>query len=606
MTIIVWGFIDVQNKETSKLYYLSLEAECQAGYLAVHTRSNASNNKAVFLQPGDILRLDLCIVYNTSIRIMGVSFSSDGKETSAELLLDGLPFGNFSTSAHSNEGEFWNTFHDSGPIGNLFELEPGRHYLDLCINPKQTQGIEVDQFYIGTTDKYTTRDILTCKLSCLCELNRPEIHEQETGVQPATFIQRSFPTKCAEQDNVDIALLHPTVQEYRITASYPGYNSMLNYRVSDFRNCENLSPALLWVISKKPYDSKQDVLSNIESMELDLDPSKPLRVKIAFPLKGKSKGLIDADIGSVLMIKFHKIMHDISIEMTFKGRHKDISSGKMRDLSQTRITALWLIPDYSWSDEEFNEIYLLITTKQSQRVLVDYISLNRRRELGETITTLYEDVDTALVGVNVDFWWRRPNTMTVTVDDGTSNQGVFENIDYIRLQKRNPGCNSTTQLFVLYQDGNSRSLPPLIHGVDWIPFGSSVIIGPSNLTCFKPAADIRALHIQQVTPTLRFQITYNDNSTATVEVCTHKLQTDVHVYDINMSGNRTEIPFVRFRSMWVTNGNCDVDHFKTNGEPGRPILTKWENLESTWAKFYRSCESKHLNKSPDMSIELLQ
>lgn len=606
MTVLVCGVVAVSNNETSELYYLSLEPETQAGNLMVHCRSNSSDNKVVCMNPGDTLRLDLCVAYNTSVGIMGVLFYCVETDTTVDLFLDGMPLGNFSTGAQSTRNNFWNEIHDSGPIGSLQNLEPGRHYVDLYLNPDQIQGIEIDRLYIGTTDKYITADILACQLNCMCELNEPELHPPETDIKPARFIQRSFPTKCAEEDNVDIALIHPTVQAYRITSFYPGYNSMLSYHRRDFRNCEDVYTEQLWLIKNNPYDMKHNVLINIQSMELDLNSSKPLTVKILFPLKGKSKGFIDADIGSVLMIKFKEIVHDFSIAMSFKGRHERISSEVENHFSKTCITALWSIPDYSWSDQEFNEIELLFATNESQQVVLDYISFNRRQERGETVTTLYENVDTAIVGVNVDFWWRRPHTMTVTMEDGIGDQKLFENIDYIQLQKRILGSSNTSQIFVLYQDGNIRSLPPPIHGLDCVPFGSSVIIGPSDLMCLKPAADIQALHIYQVVPTLRFQITYRDNSTASVEVDTYGFQTEVLVHDIDMAGNRTDIPFARFRSMWVTNGNCNVDHFKINGADGQPILTDWKKLESTWAKFYRSCESKHLNKSPDMCIELLQ
>lgn len=606
LVVLAHSFNISANDGSPKLHYLTIEAENHACDRGVHRRPYASNHKAVYLKPGGTLRLDLCTAFNASIRIMGVFFFCTGSEITVEVSMDGLPIGKFSTPAHLNTTDRWKEFYDSGPIGELQLLKPGPHYIDLYISPNETELIEIDELYIGTTDNYTTKEILTCQLSCMDELNSPEVHDPKPGLAPATFIQHSFPTKCAERDNVNIALVHPTVQSYRITASYPAYNSMLNHGGCDYRNCGNINAIILWMIRNEPYDSMHNVLTDMESMELMLNASEPLLVKIAFSIDGKSKGLIDADIGSILLIKFKEIVHDFSIDMNFKGRHKNVSTGGTINLNKAHINDMWTIPDYTWSESEHNEIYLLFKTNQTQRVVLDYVALRRRRQRGKTVTTLYEDADTAIVGVNLDFWWRRPYTMNVTVEDNSGNQRVFENIDYIKLKKRTVGCCTMSKMFVLHQDGKASSVPPLIHGLNSVPFGSSFIIGPSNLTCAKPAADIRALHIYQVVPTLRFRVTYYDNSTASVEVSTKGLETEVLVSDIKMTTNRTETPFVLFRSMWVTNGNSNVDHFKTNRENGRPILAPWNNLTSTWAKFYRSCESKHLSKSPDMSIELLQ
>ncbi|XP_029646980.1 uncharacterized protein LOC115220920 [Octopus sinensis] len=586
--------------ETSELIF---EAEKQPGNLKVHSRSNASNKKVVYLLPGKTLRLDLCIANNSSLRMMGFRYSIDGKATVVLVNIDNQQLQSFSISGHSKGGELWNVFRDSGPARKPLFLSEGIHFLDIHINSNETQGIEIDHLTIMTDNPYISEDLMSCRLSCFHELDKAEPvkkdHTRRSDL--VTLIQRSFPTKCAEQDNIDIAFIHASVKKYRVTPSYPRFDSMLNNRGAMFKDCFSISQSQLWLLKGKPLDPEHNVVMNINSFVLKLTKSRLYKFIIFFPLKGKMSGVIDADIGSNFTVKLKKISRPLYINMTYNGRNSKLSELQHRKFSPRTLKGVWSIPDFTWSESNINAIFLILVSDEDQLVIIDEISLVRRPERGETVKPLYQSLNTILEGVNVDFWWRRPKTMSVILE-GTK----FDNIDFIRLSKRVLGSSDTSQVFVLYQDGNARTLPPLLHGVDWLPFGSSVILGPTNLSSFRPFADIEVFKIVRVEPTLIAVIQYYDNSSANIEVISNRTQTQILVYNISMASVSTFLPFIRFRSMWIKDGLSDVDHIKIDGDKGLHILSTWRILRARNVRFYRSCESKHLSMSPNIKIEILK
>ncbi|GAB1609447.1 uncharacterized protein LOC115220920 [Argonauta hians] len=586
--------------ETSELIF---EAEDRPGYLKINRRSNASNNKTVCLLPGNTIRLDLCIANNSSLRMMGFRYSINGGATIVHVNIDSQVLQSFSISGQSKGEDSWNVFRDSGPARKPLFLSEGIHFLDILIQSNETQGIEIDYLTLMTDNPYISEDLISCALSCFPELDKPEPTKKDhlRRSDLVTLIQRSFPSKCSEKDNIDIAFIHAPVKKYRITPTYPRYKSMLNKRDSIFKDCYSVSPSQLWLLKGKPLDPEHNVVMNINSFVSKISKSRLYKFIIFFPLKGKMSGVIDADIGSNFTVKFKKLTKPLYINMTYNGRNSKLSDLQQRKFSPESLTGLWSIPDFTWSESNINAIFLILVSEEDQLVVIDEISLVRRPEQGENVKPLYQSLDAVLEGITVDFWWRRPKTMSVVIEDNK-----FDNIDFIRLKKRVLGSSNTSEVFVLYQDGNARTLPPLLHGVDWLPFGSSVILGPTNLSSFRPFADIKLLKIVRVEPTFIAILHYYDNSSANVEVISNHTQTQILVYNISMANVSKFLPFIRFRSMWIKDGISHVDHIKIDGDKGLNILSTWKILRARNIRFYRSCESKHLSLSPDIKIEMLK
>ena len=214
----------------------------------------------------------------------------------------------------------------------------------------------------------------------------------------------------------------------------------------------------------------------------------------------------------------------------------------------------------------------------------------------ETIKKIYDDGDVVIETVNLDSWWRTGESMTVSIEGGNSEH----NVTYFRIYKLIEQTNwDYPQVFVLYEDGNCRIIPQPPLDLNEVKFGSSVIIGASeNLE--RPFADIDLVDIDP--SNLSMIITYGDGTTANVAFQVNRSQNIVYVS--NVKYDTTNYPFARFRSMWVQDGNADVDSIRTQ-DGVFSIMNGWTELEGNWWQFYRITPSIHNTYSPDIKIEII-
>ncbi len=200
-------------------------------------------------------------------------------------------------------------------------------------------------------------------------------------------------------------------------------------------------------------------------------------------------------------------------------------------------------------------------------------------------------------GINVirtcieDNWWR-DSTMTVQLTGGISKQA-----HYVVLIKKIEGANSWPEFFVLYQDGNLRLIPHPPVGVSSVCYGSSVIVGPAEQDSIRPFAEIDKIQIDP--KDFELFVSYENGGDATLVTSVNRDSAVVDI-DINYS---TTTPIAIFRSMFVEDGNCDVDHISANNDDFS-ILADWEILESSSFHFFRKFTSIHNNSSPDIRIEI--
>jgi len=187
-------------------------------------------------------------------------------------------------------------------------------------------------------------------------------------------------------------------------------------------------------------------------------------------------------------------------------------------------------------------------------------------------------------------WWR-PYSMTVVVPDRTAGA------HYLELYRKIQGANEWPGFMVLYEDGNMRLIPHPPMGRSKVCYGSSVIIGPA-VPAVRPYVDIQEV---RVTPTpLSLDIAYRNGGTSHLDISVDRNQAVVEVqvnYDLTN-------PFVTFRSMWVKDGNADVDHIQ-NQDGDFPILGDWTCLRGPWWFFHRTVRSDHNTSAPDIRIEVL-
>ncbi len=210
---------------------------------------------------------------------------------------------------------------------------------------------------------------------------------------------------------------------------------------------------------------------------------------------------------------------------------------------------------------------------------------------------LYDDGETVVEAIREASWWR-PNGMAVSVNNGDP----AVDIHYLRLYRKINDANEWPQFLILYMDGNLRLIPHPPKGTTSVCFGSSVIVGPAA-PATRPIAEITSAIYRSSSKTI--EITYKDGGSATlnpliVSRTLAQIRVDIH-YPTDV------LPFATFRSMFVTQGNADVDH------------VKWKDLRDVvhddaimdfpvgsgreWF-FYRSEWSKHNTSAPDIRIRL--
>ncbi len=181
----------------------------------------------------------------------------------------------------------------------------------------------------------------------------------------------------------------------------------------------------------------------------------------------------------------------------------------------------------------------------------------------DVCTKIYDDGINVVRVCTMSEWWR-PYTMTVVVPGRTADA------HYLELYRKIQGANEWPEFMVLYEDGNMRLIPHPPMGRLSVCWGSSVIVGPA-VPAVRPYVDIQEV---RVTPTpLSLDITYRNGGTAHLDISVDRNQAVVEVqvnYDLTN-------PFVTFRSMWVVDGNADVDHIQ-NQDGDFPILGNWTCL----------------------------
>ena len=201
-------------------------------------------------------------------------------------------------------------------------------------------------------------------------------------------------------------------------------------------------------------------------------------------------------------------------------------------------------------------------------------------------------------------WWRN-ETMNVVMGDRMVPG------HYLRIYKKIEGVQSFPQVLVLYEDGNMRLKPHPPEGLSDVCFGSSVIIGPATLTHTpRPYAAIQEVRVDRSNPSsVLLDVTYrprtpNDSAevprSARITLLVDRARA---IAQVDMSSPfDTETAIAVFSSMWVEDGNADVDHIRTQ-DSDIPILTGWNYLRSSEFFFYRRDRSRHNPSAPDMNID---
>ena len=95
----------------------------------------------------------------------------------------------------------------------------------------------------------------------------------------------------------------------------------------------------------------------------------------------------------------------------------------------------------------------------------------------ETVQKIYDDGIVVIEAVKVNPWWRSGEGMNVSVNGGSS----ASNVTYFRIYKLIAETHwDYPQVFVLYEDGDSRIIPQPPLGLNNVTFGPNVSLGDTG------------------------------------------------------------------------------------------------------------------------------
>lgn len=575
------------------------------------TRTTASGNESVHFNHGDYLKVYFCLRTETNVAIVDILTSNDGRGDLIKVSMDGTPVGEVESPVHSSEGHVnWNKFVSSGRVGRSLRLSSGYHVIGIDISNvspvsvlTNQYGVELDAIVLETDDKYLEEGVFRCSLYCVPGSlydNGPQNDEL-----PSIILQRkSYPLECPTQDNMIMPMFHPNPQGYVISAELPRYRSFENQALPRFEGCVQPSD-IVWKFEKFSVPSSESLFVNpkypVSSMRY-----RTTRMAHGIVLNVKFKPSpkdIDNQSNQVLSMEFGNIKYPFSVQMTYKGRN-DWSEPTAKYFSPLVRSEIWVVDSDAWSIDQDSELELIILTNPyTPEVLeIEHLSLtrrsfreNRKKNIHQSQATRIDVVTKGTTNIG------QSGKMKVRNMDRGSD--VHPDVDYVSLFHILPWSKKYSEVLRFHHTGKLELLPLAPPGLDQVPFGSAFIVGQHNSTDRNPEAPIRDLDIWP--EKLAFNVTYFDGGVSTLTFKPSLQKSQVIVNGIEFRNSPEEMAFVSLTSMWLNDGNSEVDHVSTNGNQVRHVVNGWQNLYGTSFSFMKKCISKFNTQGPDMTLKLI-
>ncbi len=205
---------------------------------------------------------------------------------------------------------------------------------------------------------------------------------------------------------------------------------------------------------------------------------------------------------------------------------------------------------------------------------------------------MHDDGETAIIAVRLERWWR-PRGMTAG-----GPRGQFTDAHYIALHRRVDG--HYPQVLVLYSDGNLRLKPfPPEGRVDTL-FGSSIVLGPVRISD-RPFASLSSIEYRPESRS--FDIVFDSGESAILSLeSVNRRRTRVRV-EVDYTTPQ-DAAFATFRSMYVSEGNCDVDHvtWESSDQVRDSAIMAFSGALAEEFLFSRQIISRHNVSAPDIWI----
>jgi hypothetical protein len=229
----------------------------------------------------------------------------------------------------------------------------------------------------------------------------------------------------------------------------------------------------------------------------------------------------------------------------------------------------------------------------------DFTNCNSSQDPTYTFTPavyrLFDDGDIIVEVVREASWWR-PTGMMAWANDGNH----YADIHYLRIYKKIAGVAEWPQALVLYGDGNLRLMPQSAVGTTNRCFGSSVIVGRAS-PAIRPLAEIDSAHYVAASRSLHVVYAAGGSADLTLE----EVDRTMARVRVTVSYPTDAAPFATFRSMYVIDGNADVDRVRWKDLGGilhdDPVITLPGGDGREW-NFFRAVPSRHNPSAPDIRI----
>ncbi|XP_021375023.1 uncharacterized protein LOC110464240 [Mizuhopecten yessoensis] len=577
---------------------------------ALH-RLNATGEESINFNQGQFIHVYFCLRAESEVAVDNILYSNDGGSDMFEVSIDGVKLGEIVTPEHSQNGLLWNNFLSSQQVGPSLTLSSGYHVISINFTSTDFYGVEIDSVFVRVEDRFLEEELFKCSLFCLKD-NMYDNGPARDDLSSILLDRKNYDINCPKEDNIILPMYHANVDLYMISALLPRYRSFENHQESHYESCVPPSDEL-WNFQNfvVPIENKDGhIINNLASLTYHtLNNSRTSVFCVAFDKQASTAVAIDegqVDTGHVLSVQFKRVASPFYVTIRYRGVQSNWSAEFAKYFTPQVRQDIWTISEHEWSDTEVNEVEMTIVSDPNNPfpIVIEYLRLTKRR-LGERQHKLiYSSKDIQAEVVTVDFG---PNAqgdfqdkMSVTrLDTGEK----WDSASYISILHILPWSQKYGEVLRFYQSGKIRVLPLTPPGLDKLPFGSSFIVGQSDPNERFPRAPIS--HIDIDPGALQLFITYKDEGKANMIIKPSLHGTRVIVKDVEMAKDSMLFPFVTFSSLWITDGNSEVDHISSNGNDVHHIVNGWVKLYGTAFTFMKKCISKHNTQGPDMRIELL-
>ncbi|KAK7111162.1 hypothetical protein V1264_010845 [Littorina saxatilis] len=578
-----------------------LEAEEYVTDRMAFPRTTASGIWSVHFYQNEVFPLEFCVQSDTTITVSNIRYSNDGGEDFVDVTLDGQKLGTLTSLRKTSPLDEWNEFEDSGEIGGAVAVLAGKHKLELAFPSTDRYGIEIDFVAIHIADEGQDERLLKCTAYCDDSINYKPTLVSDT--LPSGYLQqRSRRTACAEERNVKVEVHHPGLGSYRLTAHSPLYHTLLDSRQEDFMGCQGSGKGkVVWLFNNFDLITSAENMQYQDKITLAFSGNEFAR-NTQLIVNFATVALTSTLPGAVLRLKFRRTSPDVGIVhviLAVNGSHS-VPVQKATDPSTDDNEVSWDVdPDVLTSGGDV-ELVLTVVHDISHTLHAEYLRLDVLPS-GEEAREVYRDNQTVIQAVT-----RLPaglggGMILFRPDNGAS----WYETHAITVLKRLSWAEDFEEIFRLDQDGTVRLKPQSLYASRSPPYGTSVVVGPSDPFAAEPAAPVYKVDIDPWAQKLT--VTYKDLSLSEVLVRTGSYGVRAIVNHKRWVPSSLGWPVAVVTSMWVADGKSDVDHVSANGaEPRGVVADDWQKLYGTSFAFFRQCVSRHNTQAPDVMMELLE